>query len=597
MKLDVPERSTVHFDLEEINQRFPMAEYREGQKEAIEFAAKSFNSGKRIVIIEAPTGSGKSAVAMTLADMVYEAYYLTITKVLQDQLTRDFGEGSGYHDPIIELKGRNAYPCTYWDRYGQSLVTKKLWSQSDLTEYKNKHNNCADGFCRTKWNQEPGKKIRKHKCKKCFPMHQNSTMPLKVPLPPGELSCLPQGVDYSTCPYYEQVFQAILNRKCVMNFSSFLFQTSLTPRFDTPRDLMIIDECHNVEPILLDFVSLTINDLKLQEHGIFLPELESADAYAVFFQDTKIERTLIDVIRQAQADEDNRMVDELSRTLKKYQMFMEHVTSTGAEWVCEYEERKSGSSTHRSVTLRPVYAMNFPQDLLFRFANKILMMSATVLDVGVMCRSLGLDRSEVASFRLKNRFPVENRPIYLDRVAKMTGGKNKMNEWMPAVVERVDDIMAKYPADHGIIHTHNFAIMDNILTKCNKVTKRRLIHQRKFNDKAELLEHHSRTPGSVIIAPAMHEGIDLAGDLSRFQIICKVPYPNFFDNEQLARRIEIDRKYYEWLTALRLVQAYGRSVRSPDDYADTFILDEAIDRFIKVTKRMLPDWFLEAIHG
>jgi Rad3-related DNA helicase len=594
-------RPSVHFDVDAIDDHFPMEEYREGQKSAIEYAANAFNSGKKIVIIEAPTGSGKSPVAMTLADMVKDSYYLTITKILQDQLTGDFGEDSGYHDPIVELKGRNAYSCTFWDRYGQNYINKKLWSQSDLTNFKKDHGTCADGFCRTKWNQEPGKKkIRKHKCNKCFEAHKDSAAPPpRVIVPPGELDHLPPGYDYSTCPYYEQVFKAIYGRKCVMNFSSFLFQTSLTPRFNTPRNLMVIDECHNVEPILLDFVSLTINDMQLQDHGIFIPELETADAYALFFSDAKIEQTLIQIIKQAQVDEKNKVVDELSRTLKKYEMFMNHVTKTGAEWVCEYEEKADGKGgvAHRTVTLRPVYAMNFPEDLLFQYADKILMLSATVLDVGVMCRSLGIDRKDVAAFRMKNRFPAKNRPIYLDRVAKMTGGKAKMGGWMPKVVRRVDEIVAEYPNDKGIIHTHNFAIMDNILTKCHATTRARLCHQRSFRDKADMLIYHARTPGNVLIAPAMHEGIDLVGDLSRFQIICKVPYPNCFDNEQLARRVEIDRKYYEWLTALKLVQSYGRSIRSVDDYADTFILDEAIDRFLKVAKNMLPDWFLEAIQN
>ena len=93
----------------------------------------------------------------------------------------------------------------------------------------------------------------------------------------------------------------------------------------------------------------------------------------------------------------------------------------------------------------------------------------------------------------------------------------------------------------------------------------------------------------------MHEGIDLIGDLSRFQIICKVPYPNCFDDEQLARRVEIDRPYYTWLTALKLVQSYGRSVRSPTDTADTYILDESIYKFMDDARKMLPGWFKEAV--
>jgi Rad3-related DNA helicase len=74
-----------------------------------------------------------------------------------------------------------------------------------------------------------------------------------------------------------------------------------------------------------------------------------------------------------------------------------------------------------------------------------------------------------------------------------------------------------------------------------------------------------------------------------------VPYPNCFDDLQLARRVEVDRRYYTWLTALKLVQAYGRSVRSIDDTADTYMLDESIFKFLNDAKAMLPSWFTEAL--
>jgi hypothetical protein len=56
-------------------------------------------------------------------------------------------------------------------------------------------------------------------------------------------------------------------------------------------------------------------------------------------------------------------------------------------------------------------------------------------------------------------------------------------------------------------------------------------------------------------------GLDLKDDLSRFQVITKVPYPSLGDrwiNEKRRR----NEQWYKWQTALKLVQGYGRSVRS-----------------------------------
>ena len=49
-----------------------------------------------------------------------------------------------------------------------------------------------------------------------------------------------------------------------------------------------------------------------------------------------------------------------------------------------------------------------------------------------------------------------------------------------------------------------------------------------------------------------------------------------------------DPKWYTWNTILRLVQAYGRSVRSKDDFANTYILDGSISYLLRDANEMLP---------
>ena len=137
-----------------------------------------------------------------------------------------------------------------------------------------------------------------------------------------------------------------------------------------------------------------------------------------------------------------------------------------------------------------------------------------------------------------------------------------------------------------------------LINSCSIDVKKRLLYQKEFNnDKTEMLAYHTKMSNTILIAPAMHEGIDLFGDLSRFQIVCKVPFPNQFDDKQLAARMETDPQFYTWLTALKLVQSVGRSVRSETDWADTFILDKSFEWWYKRNLKMLPIWFKEALEG
>jgi Rad3-related DNA helicase len=87
--------------------------------------------------------------------------------------------------------------------------------------------------------------------------------------------------------------------------------------------------------------------------------------------------------------------------------------------------------------------------------------------------------------------------------------------------------------------------------------------------------------------------LDLKDNQSRFQIVVKIPYPSRADRWIETKRKMDGGKWYNWQTALRLVQSCGRSIRSKDDWAKTYILDSAFARFISENK--LPIWFTECI--
>jgi ATP-dependent DNA helicase DinG len=82
--------------------------------------------------------------------------------------------------------------------------------------------------------------------------------------------------------------------------------------------------------------------------------------------------------------------------------------------------------------------------------------------------------------------------------------------------------------------------------------------------------------------------------LSRFQIITKAPYPDLRDRWINEKR-KINGQWYTWQTALRLVQGYGRSIRSKEDWAKTYVLDEAFGYFVRKNRNILPDWFIQAV--
>ena len=64
----------------------------------------AIDKGYKNIILEAGTGIGKSAIAVTLANMYKDSFILTMTKQLQNQYRQDFPN-------LVEIKGSGNYKC------------------------------------------------------------------------------------------------------------------------------------------------------------------------------------------------------------------------------------------------------------------------------------------------------------------------------------------------------------------------------------------------------------------------------------------------------------------------------------------------------
>ncbi len=543
----------MNADITAIDSHFPLQDYRQGQKEVIQRILECFNEGSRFVLLEGPTGCGKSAIGYTLAQFARNAYYLAPQKFLQDQITADFGENGrclGGHVPMIDLKGRNAYPCVFYD-----MMLEKELTTEKRAEYQNKqakHFGCDRGECKSR----------------------------------GE-SKLPECVE--SCPYFIQLHKAMNAQICLMNFHSFLFQSSIVPNFHK-RELLIIDEAHVSEDVLLKFIELRISDRSLISKGIYFPKLETVEQYIEYLEEINLEEIIREQINLARFEDRPKDEDEWMSLQIKYGIMTD---SDPSRWICQWEEVSSKAS--RTISLKPIFVDDFAEKYLFNMANHVLLMSATILSRTAMCDALGMDRDTTKMIKLPCFFPVENRPINFRPSGYMS--YNEKAKTLPKLAKDVDSLCRFHSNERGIIHTHNFEICQYLLEHCSIDVSSRFLYQRHMDfdgDKNALLERHKSSTNTVIIAPAMHEGLDLKDDLGKFQIICKVPYPSKGD-PQISARMEVSKEYYDWRTACKLVQSTGRIIRHENDSGVTYVLDEDFRRFFNRAKNILPSWWRESV--
>lgn len=520
--------------------------------EAIEKIKTAFDSGKKYVFLDAPTGAGKSALGITIARLYNNAFYITSSKILQDQLMRDFSSIG-----VIDLKGRNAYECVAYDVFPQ------------IKAMKNKpYVSCAEGFC---------KKEGRPSCDMCV---------IAKPI---------------VCPYFQQLELAKTSKITVMNFSSFFFQTLNSGQKDADgkerarfpsRSLMIIDEAHNTEGQIMSFVSLSLLDSSFDGEKRIPSSGTTAD-YAAWIKKEKIQDFITMRREAAIKEEDIASADQWEHLNYKVSRFLD---ANPSEWVSEYSIISKEYNLGK-VELKPIFAKRHAFKYLFNKADRFLLMSATIVSPDQMCESLGIDPNDMEYIEMPSRFPVENRPIFFDSSVGSMSFRNR-DQTMPNLLKKIEEICEDHHPDHrGIIHTHSFMIADYIAQNASPKLKQRLHYQKDYQFREDSLRALELSENGILIGPAWHEGLDLKDDMGRFAIICKVPYPNYTTDPQLKARMEISHDYYDYITALKLVQSYGRTVRTETDWALTYILDRDFDRFMKKCNHLLPKWFTEAVEG
>lgn len=391
------------------------------------------------------------------------------------------------------------------------------------------------------------------------------------------------------CPYLVARRQAEAAEITIHNFDSF-YWTNTMSRGYTPRKLLIVDECHNVPNKYAEFLSFTVSSTPQYE----VPEYEHISEYTEFLksikEDYEKELSMIDLLR----DDVNglnidaiKREDEIKKILLRLSRYLRNLENEGGtEYIFDY--KKEGRHGGK-VTFKPLFVSDLIRNSLFRYADKVLMMSATVLDKDIFCAEIGLNPDEVYYMHVPSSFPVENHPIKIVGVGAMS--RKYIDDTLPKMIAAIKEILNNYPDEKGIIQTHSEKIAKYIK---RNLRDSRLTFNKDYNSPNEMLAVHKDKEGSFIVASGLREGLDLYGDLSTIQIFCKVPYPSLGD-KWVKRRMEINPAWYGYMTTLMLVQAIGRSIRSAEDKTITYMLDSNFGFYYRRNKRFIPDYIRESL--
>jgi ATP-dependent DNA helicase DinG len=510
--------------------------FREHQWKAALEIVNAFNDGADVVWLNAPTGAGKTLIGeMVRRLMEAESFYVCSTKSLQDQFVRDF-------DYSRVLKGRGNYPTL--------AMPYPDYTTADCTK--------------TGGSEEAT-------CFWCPEIHN--------------------------CPYERAKAAAIQAPVGVLNTSYLLTEGNYVGK-TSGRKLNIIDECDVLEAELMNFVQYEVSERRLKGLGLQAPKKgvrkktildwlvsELKPAVQMHLKHLPISED-VKVIRERQGlssllNDTERIIDDLSTEIEAGLTEDDHTSN----WV---RDNDAGP-----MVLKPVRVGHYGS-MIWGLADKWLCMSATIISTEEMNTSLGVTDLGLksATVDVPMMFPVENRPIMVAPVARMSF-KDKDKSY-PLMLTAVKKVLELHPDERILVHTVSYDLSKYLMSHLRNP---RCITYTSSADKEYALARYRKTPGAVLLAASMDRGVDLKHDECRVVVVAKVPFPSLGDRQVGMRLRSVGgQEWYNVQTIRKLVQMTGRGVRSEDDWCVTYIFDSLfMEKVYKAAKQLLPKWWLDAV--
>ena len=598
--------------------------------------------------------SGKSAFALTLGRLFESAFLATPQKMLQNQYMKDFKHY------LCELKGRANYPClrlnyALWrdpipgtGKNGKNIKYRdrdpEVGEYMSLREYNNlppdapqRSVNCANAKCNS---SRFGLKM-KAECKKhrvCEYIRRRD-----YAMKWADLTLM----NFSNLLLFSLLMENPPKDRDIK------YNPPLKP-YDS-RSLLMLDECHTLESFLYEFASITVGLSQLKRLTTFVEYFEDVNRITQPFTMEEFVAYINDVIipasdryelaaqlkekeekekfaqRGKKEDKDEQQGDDseqeeeegesledqvtleknderakVNKLAKKLQEFVDSKPTEHSYVLVplevESEGRNFDSKKERiGVTITPFSVAHLGERLAFKSSHsRVLLMSATILDPKTFCKSVGIPLEKAFFIRVPSTFPPANRLIIGDlSVGSMT--YYYKDKTMPKMLDRLLELSEKHQNQKGIIHTGNYENMSKLQKwargNATEFYERLLFpDERTFEHKSRLLDQHTNgKEPTILCGPGFIEGLNLKDDLARFNILMKLPFMSLA-NPLIKRKALEFPEWYALQTALAIIQAIGRSVRSEIDWSVIYILDLAWKAFYVENKNVLfPNYIQEAI--
>ncbi len=350
-------------------------------------------------------------------------------------------------------------------------------------------------------------------------------------------------------------------------------------------DLLICDESHSVPGYLAQALKITLSEHEIREELKFQwpDDIESMEDWKRWSGSARIKA---DIQLQGLKSRMDKLHKPPLSLIKDYQHFKNLSRKLTELWNCKPLDWVPDSWMH-GYQFDPIRVTDYAEKMLFHGIPKVILTSGTIRPRTL--EMLGIDPDNFDFFDYPMAVNVSKSPLYYIPTAYVN--KDSSSATLMKIVKRIDEIVESRADRKGIIHTSNHDIRDFIMS--HSQYSRYMVSNYSANGDitSRIVEDFksSRAP-SILVSASVTTGYDFPGSCARYQIIAKLPFPNF-QTAKVDQMRELDDPnrgiYHMWQT---LAQAFGRADRGDMDWQEVFVLDNNIEKAMFRFSDLAPIW-------
>lgn len=577
-----------HLDFEG---NFPFDRYpsmKGAQNMAFTLISKERGAKPKVIVLELPTGSGKTALGYTYLKALEgqgkkTLFYIAPNKVLVEQVKT-------LHPDVRVVYGRNEHPCFFYPE--QELKADEI-PCSLLTE------------CPHRVNQETGE------------THTAGALP---------------------CQYLKQKYEAKQGGIVVCTTAFYLYTVLFSEEFKPEG--VVVDEAHRIAQSIRSVLSTDITDWKLgravealgaaesgeREHlALFLSRMKRLVKRRGLGRETLLEEDEIanlyealmavkpDVleadarraIRAGKLDvnEDRsvlKQIEDIARSVRRFKHALKYAMSTKGRAPLNFvfafgkEEIGEREKVQFKIVVKDYYVVPLIQKLM---PPDVLAYSATISDPDVFAFETGI---KGAYHSIPSLFPTENARIYMPTDTANLSVKGRRRQDKTKMLRLIAKSAKKFAikGQRSLVVVVSNEEREKFLMLA-KEEELQAISYGNGHTPRECAKRFREGEGDCLVGTSSNygEGIDLPKQIAPVIFCYRPSYPNPESPETVFEERRFGRRrwsLWNWRVMLDLLQVRGRNIRSEEDIGVTFLISQQFRHFAYGS---LPEWLRPAYHG